>query len=299
MPRPRIARLLCGIVTFALVAIAPAAASSGSTHPDVTARTLEQRLYNAPAFAEPLVPMGPTTRREDRALLAAVGRYDPDARPMDLSPLTRYLQAHPHSPWRVALLTNLGLADYGHGYFGRAIAAFRRAWRLGRTATGPRQRALVDDAVGQLVEMHARLGHAHALAALLHQVRHRPMDGPATEMIDSGKDGLWHMRHDPGVSYLCGPMALKSILLLTHRPDSKAVRTVEAFRSGPHGAAWPRSRSSPARPACPTAWPTVPLPKRSRCRRWCTGRCTTTPRWSGARGICITSRTRPSATTCG
>jgi len=61
-------------------------------------------------FAELLLPSGPTSPADDAALSAALDAYARQARPDEFADLERYLAAHPTSPWRVALLTNLGLA---------------------------------------------------------------------------------------------------------------------------------------------------------------------------------------------
>ena len=131
----------------------------------------------------------------------------------DLSPFAEFLSTYPQSNWRVAILINEGLASYREGYFERAIASFSEAWRLGKPVTEPRQKALVDRAVAELIEMHARLGHADELADLLKEVENRPLEGRAAGIIEGAKEGLFEMRHNPGVAYLCGPMAVKNVLL--------------------------------------------------------------------------------------
>lgn len=130
----------------------------------------------------------------------------------------------------VALLTNLGLAYYHYGYFSRAIDAWEQAWAQGRSVTDPAIRPLVDRAVGELIRMHARLGHADRLAALFEEVGERTVTGPATEALAGAKEGLWQMRNNPGVAYLCGPMALKN-LLLAQGADTQRVAFLDAYRS--------------------------------------------------------------------
>ncbi len=137
-------------------------------------------------------------------------------------------------PWKVALRTNEGLAYYPEGYFDRAIAALSEAWKLGKNEKDVKQKALVDRAIGELIKMHARLGHADQLARLLNEIKDRPLTGPATEWVAGAKEGLWQMRHNPGVAYLCGPMALKHVLR-TVDPENSKVAILDRFRSGPHG----------------------------------------------------------------
>jgi YD repeat-containing protein len=195
---------------------------------------LEQRLYLARAFEEPLVPMGPTTADEDEALLRAISRYKSGDEASNFAMLDAFLKHYPHSAWRVALFTNEGLIDYRAGYFGRAIAAFAEAWRLGKDVEGLKQKALVDRAVGELIRMHSRLGHADQLADLLAEVNDRPLTGVAANWVSLAREALHKMRNNPGIAYLCGPMAVKNVLLTLH-PDSPKAATLDAYRSGPHG----------------------------------------------------------------
>jgi hypothetical protein len=167
---------------------------------------------------EPLVAIGPTNAAEDAALFAAASRYESRTRVDDFSALTGFLQAYPKSAWRVAVLADLGL-DYRHyGYFSRALAAFEQAWREGRNAADRRARALVDRAIGELVRLDAAFGYRDRLAALLREIGDRPVSGPATALVQLGREMLWVMEADPKHLYICGPTALKMLLLARHVP---------------------------------------------------------------------------------
>ncbi|HVR87784.1 MAG TPA: cysteine peptidase family C39 domain-containing protein, partial [Planctomycetota bacterium] len=145
-----------------------------------------------------------------------------------------FLKAFPKSPWRMAVHATLGIAYYQHGYFSRAIDSWEQSWREGKEGTGRQARALVDRAVGELARMHARLGHAERLEALLEELGDRPVTGPATETLTGAREGLWQMRHNPGVAYLCGPMALKNVLRACGAtPDQLSF--LRSYRSGPQG----------------------------------------------------------------
>src|SRR6476661_9122736 len=102
------------------------------------------------AFEEPLVATGVSTPRQDDALYQAIQSFRSQNDPDDLSVFENFLAGHPGSPWRVALLTNLGLAYYHGGYFSKAIATWEQAWRAGREFTNPPVKALVDRAAGEL-----------------------------------------------------------------------------------------------------------------------------------------------------
>src|SRR5437867_1064878 len=164
-------------------------------------------------FEEPLVATAPTSRGEDNALLQAIQAYHKQPVADDFRPFDVFLSDYPRSGWRMALLTNLGLSYYHYGHFSKAIDSWEHAWRAGRPVTETRAKALVDRAVGELARMHARLGHAERLASLFQEIGERPVIGPATEAIQGAREGLWLMQNEPGVAYLCGPMALKNLLL--------------------------------------------------------------------------------------
>jgi RHS repeat-associated protein len=207
--------------------------ANGPQQTGASGTTISDQVAEA-HFAEPLVPTTPTSREDDRALLRAVAGYERRSNPDDFRHLTRYLSAHPHTGWRVALLTNLGLSYLHYGYFSRAIDAWETAWREGRNAAEARAKALVDRAVGELVLLHAELGHAERLALLLEEIGDRPVSGPATEPVQSARETLWLMRNDPRHLFLCGPMALK-ILMLGQGATLEDVRFLNQYRTGPKG----------------------------------------------------------------
>ncbi len=188
----------------------------------------------ASQFEEPFLATASTTAQDDAALRQAIERYRGRAVEDDFSPMTGYLGASKTSGWRVAVLTNLGLSYYHDGYFSKAIDSWEQAWREGKEAEDPRAKPIVDRAVGELLRMHARLGHADRIESLLKEIGDRPLSGPATEALTGAKEGLWMMRNEPGEAYLCGPMALKNLLILEGaKPDKLA--SLEHYRSGPQG----------------------------------------------------------------
>ncbi|WGS86967.1 RHS repeat-associated core domain-containing protein [Methylomonas sp. UP202] len=134
----------------------------------------------------------------------------------------------------MALLTNLGLSYYQAGRFSLAIDAWEKAWRLGKDVTEPQAKVLVDRALGELMRMHARVGHADRLEALFAEMGDRQVSGPATENVAGAREGLWQMRNNYGIAYLCGPMALKN-LLLSQGMKPKQVEFLDNYRSGSHG----------------------------------------------------------------
>jgi RHS repeat-associated protein len=188
----------------------------------------------ATGLEEPLVATSPTSAEEDQALIRAVSLYRDQSEADQFQALESFLSDHPQSGWRVAVLTNLGLSYYHYGYFSKTIAALEEAWNEGRDAAEPHAKALVDRAVGELLRMHARLGHSEQLAALFEDIGERALTGPATETEAGARHGLWVMQNDPGVAYLCGPMALKN-LLLARGTAANELGFLDGFRSSPQG----------------------------------------------------------------
>jgi hypothetical protein len=224
------ARLLCLVAAiFTLCAGAPGWATT-----PVSDATNPEAIFFALGFEEPLVSTAPTSSEEDEDLSRALKSYQEAAGDDPLGPLEEFLVDHPQSGWRVALLTNLGLSYYHRGFFSKTIEVLEKAWMEGQAATDPRAKALVDRAVGELLWMHARLGHSERLAALLEDIGDRPLTGPATELLTGAKEGLSTMWNEPGVAYLCGPMALRNLLLAQGTPPDK-FDFLDLYRSGPQG----------------------------------------------------------------
>ena len=223
--RTAVGILTAGVIVWSMTNPA-SAASLGRSSPRLS--------QMAAQFEEPLVPTGRTTPQQDEAVLRAIEEYRAQAAGEGLSALSRFVADHRDSPWRVAVLTNMGLSWYHYGYFSKAIDAWEQAWREGKAVSDPRAKALVDRALGELMQMHARLGHADRLAALFAETGNRNVTGPATEALTGAREGLWMMRHEPGIAYLCGPMALKNLLLSLGAGINK-VQFLDDYRSGPRG----------------------------------------------------------------
>jgi RHS repeat-associated protein len=195
-----------------------------------------------PGMEEPLVATGPVSEQENKDLDAALaafhaaparagqgGDYDDYAKP-----LLAFVAAHPGSNWNAALYANIGFGYYRAGYYSRTFTYLDKAWRLGRNATTSQARLMIDRAVGELARMHARVGHDKELEALFADIGKRPIGGPATELIQGAHEGLWDFRHRPEISFLCGPNALRNILLAL-KASPEQVKVAQDARSGAHG----------------------------------------------------------------
>jgi hypothetical protein len=179
------------------------------------AHLFEERL--APIGADPSLP-------ENAALSAALLGYSKRSGPDDFSSLTGFLDDYPESPWRVALLTNLGLEYFRTGHYSDALEAWTRAWAGGAAADDVRGNAVANRAVGELAYMYARLGRMIELSALLQSVEGRAFSGPATERITGAREGLWKMQNRPEISFRCGPLALQKnhALSRSNQPGDRA-----------------------------------------------------------------------------
>lgn len=219
-------------------------ASVHSTHAASAADAISPSLVSPPGavvyglFDEALVPLRQPTAQEQADLQAALARYRQSGQSgalRDLASLDAFVTAHPSNPYRVAVLTNLGLAQYQEGYFARALQSWTRVWDERAVADGTPAQPLVDRSVGELVRMHARLGHDQELIRLLSQLDGRALSGPATEAVAGAKEGLWSMLHDPGVAYLCGPAALSNVLAEVGPRRARSEEVLRSYRSGPRG----------------------------------------------------------------
>jgi RHS repeat-associated protein len=216
--------LLSSLFNFA----ASAQADGSALAPAVTAE------IKVAHFAEPIIATAPTTPEEDQALLQALLAYQQRAKPDDVSSLAAFLALYPNSGWAPALLTNLGLSHLHYGYFSKAGDAWREAWATGKSASDPHARALVDRAVGELARLYASLGQNDKLAALFDEIGDRPITGSATEAVQTAREELSQAKKNPKHLFLCGPLALQS-LMLAEGSKYDQVSFLQWYRASPNG----------------------------------------------------------------
>ena len=184
--------------------------------------TVEQ-FFSSHALPEPLVPVGSNpTPEQNQALKVMLDAFQGRGQGDDFSSLEGLLAADPKSPWRMAVLTNLGLLYYHAGYYSKCIPAYHDAWEIGKNATDLRAKALADRAAGEYTKMLARLGRYPELKAFLVEIGDRKFIGQAAQLILAGKEGVVDMETRPDISFRCGPFALSRILAAqnsSHRAD--------------------------------------------------------------------------------
>jgi RHS repeat-associated protein len=216
-----------------------------ATAPDVPAQvelSPPPPMRYVPGMEEPLVATGPVSEQENEDLDAALaafhdapakagqaGDYDDYAKP-----LLAFVDAHPASNWNASLYLNIGLGFYQSGYYSRTFTYFEKSWQLGRDATSIQAKRMADRAMGELAEMHARLGHAEELKTFFTEIGDRPVSGSASFMMEGAHEGLESFDHRPEIAYLCGPAALRNMLLWLKASPGQ-VEVADDARSGPHG----------------------------------------------------------------
>ena len=137
----------------AVVSTAGAATSNTSGDSPTVAQ-----LFALHVLPEPLAPAGDPNPAENAALKETLNAFQSRGQSDDFSSLESYLAANLKSPWRMAVLTNLGLLYYHAGYSSKCIPAYHDAWKIGKSATDLRAKALADCAAGEYTKMLARLG---------------------------------------------------------------------------------------------------------------------------------------------
>lgn len=195
----------------------------------------DSELFRSNVFQEPLLPIGgTTTSKENAALRKAIALFNKRTSQDDDSAIIGFLGEFPKSPWRAALLLNLGLEYRRTGWFLKALAAWDEAWALSKGETSPAGKAYADRAISELAELNARVGRRQQVEAILKEIEGRPLVGPATEKIVGAREGVWLMLREPGKAFKCGPFALGCIRAFRD-PASAFDSKIEAAQSSAHG----------------------------------------------------------------
>jgi hypothetical protein len=185
-------------------------------------------ISRAHIFTEPLVPTGQTTAEENKALALALQDFLRRSASDEVSALTHFLDQFPGSPWRVSLLTDLGIVYRRTGHFSKALAAWEEAWALGKSQTEPTPRAIADRAAAELAELNASVGRCERLEPLLAELAGRTLHGQAAEKVEDLKRGLWLMRHHPERTFRCGALALDRILVSANATNAHSPKILQS-----------------------------------------------------------------------
>ena len=144
-------------------------------------------------------------------------------------------EREPGSSWRASVLANLGSAYRRTGYFTKSLAAALEAWSLAKDIADPHAEAVAGIALGELAELHARLGHRHELADLIAEADKRVLAGPVAAKVAGARQGLAMMVQMPEYSYRCGPLAVGRVLAAVSSVDEKKVSAINGPSSTDRG----------------------------------------------------------------
>jgi RHS repeat-associated protein len=205
-----------------------------SVLPRFSAQPSEAEIFNAPIFSVALIPVGARpSPEENKALANALAKYVARKDAGDQSILTDFLNDHPNSAWKPALLVNLGIAWRQTGHFSKAMAAWHEAWDLSKNETEIKAKALADRALGEFVQINAWVGRYETLEPVLAEIGDRQLVGGATEMLSGARQGLWIMNNTPEKGFMCGPYALQQIAGVTKaKVDMSKLRDAKSTRNG-------------------------------------------------------------------
>ena len=181
---------------------------------ELSANPTTQEITQARVFEEPLVPIGgEPSVEENAAFAAALLGYAKRSEPDDFSSLTAFLETQPGSPWRTALLTGLGFEYFNTAHYSLSLQAWSEALANRASAGNVKGMVVLARAAEELALLYACLGRTAELEALL-----KPYgDSRGSEKINQAREALWMMKNQPGISFRCGPLALRSILLSNQR----------------------------------------------------------------------------------
>ena len=170
--------------------------------------------------SEPLEAIGQSTPRETDEVDAALAGFAKRTSRDDFSALTDFLAGHPHSAWRVSLLTQMGDEYYRTGHFSKALEAWETVWAEARPGSTNAPPALcVQHSAASLAGLYARLGRMEPLRQLLAETEGLPMMGEYASRLKDARDGLWTMDHRPEIAFRCGPLALGRLLAWPNRTN--------------------------------------------------------------------------------
>lgn len=166
-------------------------------------------------FPEPLTPMsGKEVKGENADLVKALDAFKLKNNYEDISDLTSFLNKYPKSRWRPSLELNIALRRYEAGYFSDTLSRLTAAWQAAKNEKGQAQKAVADRAIGELINLEARLGRIDDIEKHLNEIKNRQLIGSVEMLVSGAREGFAKMKTAPQEAYKCGPYAVNTLLNL-------------------------------------------------------------------------------------
>ena len=212
----------------------PAQAQPQALAPVATAETPATQLSHLRGFEEALVPFGTSDAEADRALLARLQDWLSRNNAENTAELDHFVRTNPKNAWTPSLALNLGLIHYHQGRFSQALEQWQLAWDQGRHARGDAQQRTAQRAYAEMLRMYSRVGRKADVARLLDQSKDQRFSGPASGMLTQAREALWLMDNEPGKAFMCGPLALRTLLsrISAQAPGLRVLDQVQSPRGG-------------------------------------------------------------------
>ncbi len=147
-----------------------------------------EEIFRARVLPEPLVPIVDDPAPDETAALArAIEVYARVGRPDQTGPFEAFLDAHPTSAWRAAVLANLAGVWWTRGAFSRALRAWEDAFALADGAAGRWSEAVAAIAMGNALAALTDLGQPEAIRARLTTLGTRTFSGSAGAKVQAAR----------------------------------------------------------------------------------------------------------------
>ena len=220
--------------------IEPPKVTVNRTVPRVTRPSAELSFSATPTAAEiqqarvlyqPLIPTGETTDAQNVELVAAIREFLARTKEPRWEPFNAFLSRHPFSPWRAALMANIGVLLQRGGYYSRALAAWDDAWELSRGIEKGPARDIADFAVGEWLETAIKFGKVEDVQARLAEVRTRTMSGTGATKAAQAAEGLRVLTSMHSVAVFSAAEALKHVLVATRGEAAGGALPLEGYHA--------------------------------------------------------------------
>jgi len=191
---------------------------------NVSANEGVEAFRNLPQFPEALVPTSTPSDSDNAVLANAVNAFLSRGTPDDYSALQDFLIANPVSPWRVAVLVNLGILQEKGGYFTKALGNLTTAWSEGQGLSSNEGIMLADRAYADLLELQSHLGHVVETMNLIGQSSGRVWTSKTPRVIEIARKVVADMKNAPqSPSFQCGPTSLGQVAAALHTSNAMDV----------------------------------------------------------------------------